>query len=209
MPTICPTISADHPAEYRAQVERVEPFASRLHIDLTDGVFAQPRSLGPEQVFWPEHMPVDLHVMYQKPFVHAQALATLLPQMIIVHAEADGNFLPFAMWLHRHEIGVGLALLAETPVQEVLPALDVLDHVLVYSGNVDHQRGSIADMKLLSKVRELRARKPELEIGWEGGVNASNISQLLAAGVDCVNVGGYIHHATDPGFAYATLKSLI
>jgi ribulose-phosphate 3-epimerase len=206
--TICPTILAEEPNGYRVQMQRVVPFARRLHIDLMDGIFAQPRSVGLSEVYWPANIPVDLHVMYQKPFVHAQELAALGPRMIIVHAEAEGNFLAFATWLHQHGMEVGLALLPQTPVQDIAPALELIDHVLIFSGRLGHYGGT-ADLRLLSKVQQLRALKPSVEIGWDGGVNANNARDLAEGGVDVLNVGGYIEHAISPAQAYATLESLV
>jgi ribulose-phosphate 3-epimerase len=206
--TICPTITAESPPDFRQQLQRVLPFARRLHIDLTDGVFAQPRGVGIGEIYWPANIPVDLHVMYQKPLVHVQALAALRPQLIIVHAEADGDFPAFAAWLHRHGMEVGVALLPQTLVETIAPALAMIDHVLIFSGRLGHYGGT-ADLRLLSKVQQLRALKPNLEIGWDGGINASNARQLAVAGVDVLNVGGFIQHSADPSAAFGQLASLL
>jgi pentose-5-phosphate-3-epimerase len=44
-----------------------------------------------------------------------------------------------------------------------------------------------------------------LEIGWDGGINDRNISQLVFGGVDVLNVGGYIQNANNPERAYNSL----
>lgn len=206
-PTICPTILAEEPHGFRIQLKRILPFAQRIHLDLMDGRFASPKSIDLDQLYWPANIAVDLHIMYKSPLVHTKTLVGLHPQMVIVHAEAEGAFAPFAEHLHRHGIEVGVAILPETPVSTIAPALAHIDHVLVFSGHLGHF-GGVANLNLLSKVRQLRALKPTLEIGWDGGVNASNAHQLAAGGVDVLNVGGFIQHATNPAQAYATLKSL-
>src|SRR5437764_560588 len=94
--TICPTILAGNPDDYRQQMERIHGFASRVHIDLADGKFAPSKTVEIENIWWPRGMHVDLHVMYQAPFRHTQALLELDPQLIIVHAEAEGDFVTFA-----------------------------------------------------------------------------------------------------------------
>ena len=205
---ICPTITAYHPHEYRTQLERVQDLSPRLHVDLMDGTFASPRSVGLHEIHWPEKQVIDLHVMYQRPSHYMSTICSLQPNLVIFHAEAEGDFVAMADKLHASGIGVGVALLAPTPAAEVIPALEVIDHVLIFSGNLGHQGGSIADLGLLAKMQELRMYKPELEIGWDGGVNVSNVRQLSAAGVDVINVGGFIMHAVDPAQAYATLKAL-
>jgi ribulose-phosphate 3-epimerase len=125
-----------------------------------------------------------------------------------VHAEADGDFFGFANRMHRHGIEVGLALLPQTGVESIRPALRELDHVLIFSGNLGYQGGSKADFRLLKKVVTLRALKPSLEIGWDGGVNDQNVGDLVRAGVDVLNVGGFIQHAPNAAQAFAKLESL-
>lgn len=205
--TICPTVLAGSAEEYREQIERIARFATRVHIDLADGIFAPTKTIAVDDVWWPGGVRADLHVMYQKPFAHTELLLGLRPQLIIVHAEADGDFITFAETAHAHGVEVGLALKAETSPDAIKPALDLLDHVLVFSGNLGHFGGA-ANTHLLSKVLHLKQLKPSLEIGWDGGVNDQNAAILAAGGVEVLNAGGFIQHAADPAHAYETLCQL-
>lgn len=206
--TISPTILAGTPEEYRRQVERISTFATRIHIDLADGQFAPTRTIAVDQVWWPGGIRADLHVMYQKPFEHYKTYLSLGPQMIIVHAEAEGRFVPFAELMHRHGIEVGVALKPESPVELIRPALEWIDHVLIFSGNLGHFGGQ-ADLALVDKARLLRRLKPGLEIGWDGGINNNNAQTLARGGIDVLNVGGYIQHAADPRMAYGSLARAV
>jgi ribulose-phosphate 3-epimerase len=205
--TICPTVLAGTPEEFRHQVQRIAQFATRVHLDLADGRFAPTKTIAIDQVWWPGGMRADLHVMYQRPFEHYKAYLSLAPQMVIVHAEAEGSFVPFAELMHRHGIEVGVALKSETPVSLIRPALDWVDYVLIFSGDLGHFGGQ-ADLSLLDKVKELRQLKPQLEIGWDGGINNNNARPLAAGGVDVLNVGGFIQHAANPAAAYSELARL-
>ncbi len=207
MSIICPTILAAEPHEFREQLERISKFAQRIHIDLADGVFAPSKLLSPKQLWWPEGMVVDLHVMYESVRPFAADLIKLKPHMVIVHAESVGSYYEIAQQFKAAGIKVGVALLAKTDVQTIKPALHEIDHVLVFSGDLGHFGGT-ANLQLLDKVQDLRALRNDLEIGWDGGINAKNAKQLVAAGVDVLNVGGAIHRAKDPAAAYATLKSI-
>jgi ribulose-phosphate 3-epimerase len=206
--TICPTVLAGTPEEYRHQMSRIAQFATRIHIDLADGRFAPTITLPIDQIWWPGGVRADLHVMYQKPFEHYKTYLSLGPQMVIVHAEADGNFVPFAELMHRHGIEVGVALKAKTAVEIIRPALEWIDYVLVFSGDLGHFGGQ-ADLALLDKVRLLRKLKPQLEIGWDGGINNTNARALAMGGVDVLNVGGFIQHASDPRMAYGALSRAV
>lgn len=202
--TICPTVTAHDADEYRNQMNRLSSFATRIHIDLADGQFTPVKLLGVDQVWWPGGVRADLHVMYKRPFDHTKVYLSLSPQMVVVHAEADGDFVPFANLLHRHGIEVGVALLQQTPVEFIRPALPFIDHVLIFSGNLGHFGGQ-ADTSLLEKVAELRRLKPQLEVGWDGGINDQNAQVLARGGVDVLNTGGFIQHAANPALAYQAL----
>lgn len=202
--TICPTVLAGTPEEYKAQIERVAQFATRLHLDVADGDFAPTKTISLDQVWWPGGVRADLHVMYRRPFDHVKMYLSLGPQMVIVHAEAEGTFVPFAELMHRHGIEVGVALQPVTPVSLIRPALNWIDHVLIFSGNLGHFGGQ-ADLRLITKIKELRELKPQLEIGWDGGINDRNARALAMSGVDVLNVGGFIQHAADPQAAYTLL----
>jgi len=206
--TICPTITTDNPNVYKQQIEQTLTYAHRIHIDLADGLFTRNRLTEVEDAWWPGGVQADLHVMYERPFEHMEALIALRPQLIIVHAEAEGDFATFAAAAHHYGIEVGVALLPETPVSAIQPALDMIDHVLIFSGHLGHFGGH-ADMGLLGKVQQLKDLKPRLEIGWDGGVNDKNAKLLAMGGVDVLNAGGYLHGAMAPGTAYATLKAAI
>lgn len=202
--TICPTITTDDLDTYSRQVELTLTYAHRIHIDLADGVFTRNKLTDVENVWWPGGVRADLHVMYEHPFDHQAALIALKPQLIIVHAESEGDFLAFAAECHQHGIEVGVALLPETPVDTIAPALDTIDHVLIFSGHLGHFGGH-ADMSLLGKVQQLRQLKPQVEIGWDGGINDMNVRALALGGVDVLNAGGYLHGALAPKTAYLKL----
>lgn len=202
---ICPTVTARDSEEYREQMEQLAGFVTRVHIDLADGIFTHVKLTPIKDVWWPSGVSADIHVMYQQPFKHTKELISLGPQLIIVHAEADGDFVGFADAVHRAGIGVGVALKPETPAKLIEPALDFIDHVLVFSGHLGHFGGE-ANTHLLTKVLHLKQLKPSLEIGWDGGINNKNARILAAGGVDVLNTGGFIHHAANPQAAYEMLE---
>jgi ribulose-phosphate 3-epimerase len=208
MAIICPTVLAHEPHEYREQLERIQPFAPRIQIDLTDGDFAPGKTVGLGQLWWNDSDKVDIHLMYQRPMEHLLDLVRLNPHMVIVHAEAEGSFYEIAEELHTHDIKAGVALLKETPVDVILPALDLIDHVLIFSGDLGNFGGA-ADLELLEKAKAIRILNPNIEIGWDGGVNDGNAEQLAKGGIDVLNVGGYIQKAEKPKKAFETLERLI
>ncbi|MBC7581417.1 hypothetical protein H7097_00935 [Aeromicrobium sp.] len=206
--SICPTITAETTDEYMEQMQRIEPFATRIHVDITDGDFAPHKLVNFDQVWWRGDRTIDLHVMHRYPVDHMEIILAMSPRLVIVHAEAEGNLMGFIEYLHRHGVEVGLAILPRTRVEDIAPALPVIDHLLVFSGNLGYHGGQ-ADLDLLDKVRKARELKPTIEIGWDGGINDQNARVLAEAGVDVLNVGGFIQGSGNPAGAYATLKALV
>lgn len=208
MAVVCPTITAYDPQEYRAQMERVEGFARRIHIDLMDGEFAPTRSPGLDHTWWPHHLIADIHLMYQRPMDHLAELIKLKPHMVIVHNEASVHHMHFAAELHKHDIKTGLAILHDTPIHYAEQIMHSFDQVLIFSGNLGHHGGE-ADLGLLDKVRFVQEHHPDAEIAWDGGITDETAKALVAAGVDVLNTGGFIQKAEDPKSAYDTIVSVI
>lgn len=207
-PSICPAILAASADDFRKQIEHVTHPAVRLHIDLSDGEFTPSKTVRIDEVWWPGGMHADLHVMYKKPFDHATMLLDLRPQLVIVHAEAEGDFMAFAERAHRAGVQVGVALQQQTPADLIKPALKYIDHVLIFSGQLGSFGGK-ADLSNLEKVQQLKKLKPQLELGWDGGVSSDNARAIAEGGIDVLNSGGFIQKAPDPMAAYQALVDAV
>lgn len=208
MAAICPCVTAEEPHAFREQMERIAPFAERIHIDFMDGTFAATKSPSLTQAWWPHSIKADLHLMYQKPAEHLDAAIKLEPHMVIVHAEADGDFVALAESLHNANIKVGVALLSKTGVETIKPVMELIDHVLIFAGDLGHFGGKPNIEVFAGKVRILKENYSDVEMGWDGGVSDKNAGQLVTLGVDVLNVGGFIQKSEDPAAAYATLKAI-
>lgn len=207
MPIVCPAILAHTKEIFREQVEKVANFAHRIQIDLTDGVFAGPLTIDAADAWWPAGVKTDLHLMYDNPLSTIKALAEHKPHMVIVHAEAKGDFNEVVKFCRSKKIKVGVALLPKTLPEKIISALDNIDHVLIFSGDLGSYGGH-AKLNLLGRVDTLKRHKPELEVGWDGGINAQNVSELVFGGVDVLNVGGFIQESENPARAYHTLERI-
>jgi ribulose-phosphate 3-epimerase len=207
MPVICPSILASTKEQYHEQMEKIASFAERIQIDLTDGEFASSQTIGPEDAWWPVGIQADFHLMYRNPDSAIEVILEHKPHMIIMHAESDGNFLSYADKFRVAGIKIGLALLPRTSVDSILPAINHLDHVLIFSGSLG-QFGGHANLDLLRKVQAIKQHKHDIEVGWDGGVNNHNISQLAFGGVDVFNVGGFLQESSDPERDFSGLKRI-
>jgi ribulose-phosphate 3-epimerase len=204
---IAPSILAEVPHDYREQIERVKDYAHRIHIDLTDGVFAPGKTVRLEQVWWPPGVHADLHIMYQKPLEHLETIISLGPQMVIIHAEC---FQPDQFLHELSGLGIkkGVALQRDTRPVEHEELIKSADHVLLFTGDLGHFGGT-ADLSQLEKINSIKSINPNAEIGWDGGVNDVNADEIVAGGVNVLVVGGFIQKAHDPEAAYDKIKAVV
>ena len=207
MISVCPTVTAYDEATYRSQLELITVFAKRIHIDVMDGVFTETTSPAVHAMWWPSKVDVDIHLMHQDPMAVLEDIVAKRPRLTIVHHEA-AHVSSFLHAMHEHRLRVGIALLADTPVEVLSHYINIVDHVLIFSGNLGHHGGH-ADLGLLSKVHAIRAMNQHIEIGWDGGISPENIQQIADAGVTVCNVGSAIHHAESPQSAYENLTRLV
>lgn len=204
MSQIVPTIMAETIDQLRESSNRVQPFARRVHIDISDGEFAPTFLINETQLFWPQGWEVDIHAMVARPSEHLAQLIQLKPSLVILHAETQEDILPHLAALKQAGIKAGIALLKTTVPATVEAAIKAADHVMIFSGDLG-KFGGTASMMQLEKVRLVKKIKPEVEIGWDGGVNVENAYTLTQGGVDVLNVGGAIANSQVPADTYNEL----
>jgi ribulose-phosphate 3-epimerase len=208
MSVIAPTILSETPDDYKVSVERLNGFAKRVHIDISDGEFAPTFTVGAAQVWWPQEWVVDIHAMVARPSEHLETLLSLKPHLIIFHAEVSEDIVPVLQHVKKFGVKAGVALLKSTVPSTVQPAIETADHVMIFSGELG-KYGGTASMMQLEKVRLIRAINQGVEIGWDGGVNIENAYSISQGGVDVLNVGGTIAKADNPEEAYTALVNEI
>ena len=204
MPTIVPTVLAATPEEYKASLEKVHTFATRIHVDLSDGNFAPTTTVAASQIWWPQEWQTDIHAMVNEPAQYIDALLALKPHLIIFHAEVKSDLLPVLQKIKATGIKAGVSLQRATVPADVSPLIEAADHVMIFSGTLG-KYGGTASLMQLEKVRLVKNINAAVEIGWDGGVAAENAFSLAQGGVDVMYVGSAIQKAADPTAAYDTL----
>jgi len=208
MAVIAPTILAETLDEYKASIDRLTPFAQRVHIDISDGEFAPTFLLGEAQLYWPAQWQVDIHAMVMRPSQHLAQLIALKPSLIIFHSEIQEDRAALITQIKAAGIKAGIALLRPTVPSTVADVIRLVDHVLIFSGELG-KNGGTASLMQLEKIRLVKAINPAVEIGWDGGVNIENAYTLAQGNVTVLNAGSAIASAEDPAAAYAALTKEI
>ena len=204
MSVIAPCITVETPDQYKGIVDRIHPFAQRVHIDVSDGEFAPSFLLGETQLWWPKEWQVDIHAMVARPSEHVAQLIALQPSLITFHVEVQEDIVNILSQIKAAGIKAGIALLRSTVPSTVAEAIKAADHVMIFSGELG-KYGGTASMMQLEKVRLVKNINPAVEIGWDGGVNMDNAYTLSQGGVDVLNCGGELANALDPAATYQGL----
>ncbi len=206
--SIVPTILTNNKQDFRAQVERVNVFTRRVQIDITDGVFATNPTLDITDIWWPNGWQTDLHLMVKNPSKYIETILKLRPSLVFFHAEVEENLLESFEILKQNGVKVGVALLQSTYPGAVKQYIEAADAVLIFAGQLGMQ-GGVANMLQTEKIALVRNVKSDVEIGWDGGANLSNIRALAHVDLDVINVGSALSMAEDPAAVYAEMVAEI
>ncbi len=206
MAVVAPAINADDINDFTARVDRVKPFAKRLHIDISDGVFTPHRSPNLAQVYGIDGAQMDLHLMMQDPAAEFENIVSLHPDLVIIHFESNGAA-ELIDRIKELQIKVGLAVKKETAIEQVKDLLPKVDHLLVFTGNLGFNGGEF-DAECLDKIAPARAINDQLEIGVDGGVDNEAARQSVDAGADVLDSGSFIQNSNDPEAAYIQLDAI-
>lgn len=208
MSVIAPAILAENADQYNERIQQIQPFAQRIHIDICDGEFAPTFTISANDANWYPEMQADIHAMVARPSEHVQALIAKKPNLIIFHVEVQEDLLPTLKLIKQAGIKAGIALQRTTVPSSVSALITEADHVMIFTGDLGHYGGT-ASMMQLEKVQLVHNIRPNIEIGWDGGVTMQNAFTLAQSGIDVLNVGGTIAKSAEPNATYDQLVSEI
>jgi ribulose-phosphate 3-epimerase len=205
---IAPSILAADFARLGEQVAAVMDAGARvIHVDVMDGHFVPPITMGPLVVAALEEQVhaaggyIDVHLMIERPERHVTAFADAGADGITVHVEATPH-VHYAL-AHIRDAGcrAGLALCPGTPAEAVSAVLGDVDLVLCMT--VDPGWGGQAFLpSSLEKIRRLRALVgdgPALEV--DGGIDAATAGPCAEAGATVFVAGSKVFGSADPSAA--------
>lgn len=210
MAKIAPSILAADLGKLVAEVQDVvDAGASVIHVDVMDGHFVPPLSMGPGHVkalraaF--SDVVLDVHLMVQRPHEHIEAFATAGADIISFHEEADTDVTETIAAIRTAGCKAGVAVKPKTAL-EVLAGVD-LDLALVMSvepgwGGQTFIEGSI------DRIVRLRGEFGQgVEIEVDGGVDASNVAACARAGASLLVAGSSVFGQADRKRAYEELST--
>jgi ribulose-phosphate 3-epimerase len=211
---VAPSILAADFARLGDQVAAVlEAGATTIHVDVMDGHFVPPISMGALVVdalatqIHDAGALVDVHLMVDRPERHIADFAKAGTDHISIHAEATPHVHYALQAIHEAGCTAGLALCPATPVSAASELLDDLDLLLCMTVNPGWggQAFIPASIGKLERLGELLG--PEVAIEVDGGIDPDTAGPCAAAGATAFVAGSALFGAPDPVAAFREIAA--
>jgi ribulose-phosphate 3-epimerase len=216
---VAPSIlSADFGA-LREQVGEVLQAGARvIHVDVMDGHFVPPITLGPvvvsslrEQVEEVGGM-LDVHLMIERPERQVEEFVRAGAHSVTFHAEATPHGEYAAERIRAAGACVGVAINPATPVDALAELASTIDLALCMTispgwGGQPFIARSTEKIARLRTLLDGRGSLAALEL--DGGIDPVTAPRCRAAGASLFVAGSAIFHAPEPGEAYRAIARAV
>jgi ribulose-phosphate 3-epimerase len=213
---LAPSILSADFARLGAEIKEVEAGGAALvHVDVMDGHFVPNLTLGPaitRAVRKVTQLPVDCHLMVERPDRFVGAFVEAGADMVSVHVEADAHLHRTVQAIRAAGAKAGVVLNPATPLSVLQEILPEVDHVLLMSVNPGWG-GQTLIRSVLDKARRLREwiddKGFSARIEIDGGVDLGNLVEVAETGVDLIVAGSAIFGSGDPRGAAARMVRIL
>ncbi|MGZ3442489.1 MAG: ribulose-phosphate 3-epimerase [Polyangia bacterium] len=186
--------------------------ADYVHVDVMDGHFVPNLTIGPMVVAAIRKattLPLDVHLMIERPGDYIDAFAKAGADLIGVHEEACPHLHRVVQQIKHAGKRASVTLNPHTPWQHVRHVLEDVAQVLVMSVNPGFG-GQAFIPNVLPKIRELREeitrRGLDVDIEVDGGIKVDNIAVAVEAGANVVVAGSAVFESGDYAATIAALR---
>jgi ribulose-phosphate 3-epimerase len=209
---VAPSILSADFARLAQQVGEVLDAGARvIHVDVMDGHFVPPITVGPlvlaalrEQTHDAGAV-LDVHLMIERPERHIADFVQAGADSITFHAEATPHVAYTADLIRRGGIGVGVAINPATPVGALAEVVELLDMALCMTVNPGWggQPFIAHSPEKIERVRAIVGADVAVEV--DGGIDPVTAPRCRAAGASVFVAGSAIFGGNDPGEAYRAI----
>jgi transketolase len=201
---VIPAILAKNREELIAQIEKVKPFITTVHIDVMDNIFVPNKTVGVDSLAdLPSGIFYEFHWMVKDPASWISKVPGNHKHIVHVETIFDSSEIE-KMRVFGGKIG--LAINPPTPIEKIFPYLNDpgIEKVLVMTVNPGFS-GQKYIVEVESKIRALRSKFSKLEIEVDGGINAETSERASEAGANILAASSAIFSAKDISVALKTI----
>ena len=189
---IAPSILAADPLHLERDVLRaVDAGCDWIHIDVMDAHFVPNLAFSPEVVKQLKKIvsvPLDVHLMMDRPETMLDAFLDAGADNVTVHAEIDSDIPSILDHIHEYGASAGVALRPGTHAGSAVSYLGQADLILAMTVEPGFG-GQQLDIRVLDKIRLLRETGFSGEIEADGGIREDNLKKLIDSGLTVAVMG--------------------
>jgi ribulose-phosphate 3-epimerase len=214
VPRVAPSILSADFGRLREQVQEVLDAGARvIHVDVMDGHFVPPITLGPVAVealagvVGEAGGTLDVHLMIERPERQIADFVKAGAGSITFHAEATPHLAYAANLVRESGACVGVAINPGTPAEALTDAAHLLDLALCMTVNPGWGGQAFIEHSLskLPRLRALLGDAAALEV--DGGIDPHTAPAARRAGASLFVAGSAIFGAPSPGEAYREIAA--
>lgn len=213
---IAPSILSADFANLAREIEKAERGgASIVHLDVMDGHFVPNITIGPpvvESIRKITHLPLDAHLMIEKPERYLDDFVRAGVNWLSVHVEADAHLDRTLNYLKANGVKAGVAINPGTALKTLEQILPIADFVLIMTVNPGFggQKFIPYTLKKISRLREIIVSNGyQTRIEVDGGIGPGNLREILSAGAEIIVAGSAVFGApTDASEAVKELRGI-
>jgi ribulose-phosphate 3-epimerase len=210
MNRVAPSILSADFGRLREQVaEVVDAGATVIHVDVMDGHFVPPITMGPLAVEALRELDVtlDVHLMIEQPERHVADFAKAGAHTITFHAEATPHINYTVAAIRDLGCHAGVAVCPATP-PDVYREIDAdLALCMTVNPGWGGQRFIPTSLDKIRRIRDLIGDGADLEV--DGGIDVDTAGPCAEAGATLFVAGSAVFGSPDPAQAYRDLASAI